>query len=133
MPPEEFDSILASVLESTPKERREWLKARLRYANELSLRQRIRELISPFGALFGAENARESFVSAIVNTRNYFTHYDYSIRNEAVTDPIELLDLYSKLEGLLQLHLLELVGFEHEHITRIVSQYPPLREKLKVE
>ena len=54
-------------------------------------------------------------------------------QNEAVTDPIELLDLYSKLEGLLQLHLLELVGFEHERIRRIVSQYPPLREKLKVE
>lgn len=132
MPTEEFDNLLASLLENTPEERREWLSARLKYANELSLRSRIKEMMAPFTDLFGTAVDCQSFVNDVVNTRNYLTHYDDSIRVQAVTTPRELLELYYKLEGLVQLRLLALIGIEHEQIRKTVMQYPPLQRKLGI-
>ena len=133
MPAEEFNSLLDSILEHTPEQQKQWIQASLKYANELSLRKRLLRMIAPFEDLFGTEDARKVLVHQIVTTRNYLTHYDYSIQNEAVTEPRELLKLYSKLEGLVQLHLLELLGFEIQHIRKIVGQYLPLKQKLNIE
>ena len=90
-------------------------------------------MISSFRDLFGTESARSTFAHQVVSTRNYLTHYDDSIRDEAVTDPQELWQLRSKLEALVQLHLLELLGIKHDHIQRMANRYPPLRQKLGME
>ena len=130
MPPSEFDNLWASLLESTPEEWKSWLNARMRYANEPSLRNRMREIVEPFSDLFDAPSAQQRFINDVVNTRNYLTHYDADIRSQAVTAPDELWRLYHKLEGLVQLQLLHLLGFEAGRIKAIVMQYPRLRRKL---
>ena len=133
MPEKEFNSLLDTILQNTPCKWRSWIQGRLKYANELSLRSRMRQMITPFNDLFGSESAHATFVNQVVCTRNYLTHYDQGIKDQAVTDPYELRKLHSKLEGLIQLHLLQLLGFEHDHIKKMATRYPPLREKLRIE
>ena len=133
MPAEDFKNLLDSILQSTPDTWRHWVQTRFEYANELSLRSRIRQMLTPFNDLFGAEPARRAFVSQVVSTRNYLTHYDQGIKNQAVTDPQVLHQLHSKLEALVQLHLLRLLGIDYEHIRNMATRYPPLRGKLGIE
>ncbi len=133
MPEEEFGSLIDSILQSTPNRWRSWVQARFKYANELSLRRRIRQMLMPFNDLFGNESAREAFVSRVVSTRNYLTHYDQDIKNQAVTEPQELRQLHSKLGALVQLHLLRLLEIDCDHIRNMATRYPPLRRKLGIE
>ena len=133
MPAKEFSSLLDSILQSAPDTWRSWVRERLKYANELSLRRRIRQMVTPFNDLFGTESAREAFVNQVVNTRNYLTHYDQGIKGQAVTEAGELLQLHSKLEALVQLHLLRLLEIDYDRIRNMATRYPPLRRKLGIE
>ena len=133
MAEEEFSSLVDVVLKGTPDTWRSWIQERLKYANELSLRSRIRQMITPFNDLFGLETEREAFISRVVGTRNYLTHYDQGIKSQAVTDAEQLLRLRSKLEALVQLHLLRLLEIDHDHIRQMATQYPPLRSKLGIK
>ena len=132
MPNDEFELIINDILGSVPDSRREWVRENLKYANEPSLRRRLSQMISPFEDLFGTKSDRNKFVNDVVNTRNYYTHYDPSIFDKAVTEPAQLIRLHLKLEGLVQLHLLYLLGLDHEHVRRIISRYEPLRHKLNI-
>ena len=133
MPEAEFTKLLDSILLSCPDQWRQWLQVRLKYANEISLRSRVRQMICPFNDLFGTESARKTFVNQVVNTRNYLTHYDQDIKNQAVNDPQELLRLHHKLEALVQLHLLKLLGIDPDRIGNLATRYPPLLRKLGLE
>ena len=133
MSEEEFNTLLNTILQSTPDKWKQLVETNLNYANELSLQRRIRQMITPFKDLFGNESARSKFTNQVVKTRNYLTHYDRRIRNEAVTEPEELLQLHSKLEALVQLHMLRLLGIEDDHVKAIATRYPPLKEKLGID
>ena len=133
MSEEEFNTLLDTILQSTPDQWKELVKTNLNYANELSLQRRLRQMITPFRDLFGNESARSKFTNQVVKTRNYLTHYDRRIRNEAVTEPEELLRLHSKLEALVQLHMLRLLGIEDGHVKTIATRYPPLQKKLGID
>ena len=130
---EELDRRVEAVLGNTPPEWRQWLRSKLDYGNELSLRARIEKMIDPFREVFGTQSARKGFVDRIVNTRNFLTHYDPKSRNRAVTNPEDLLRLYGRMEGLLQLHMLKLLGIDDERIKKIAMQYRPLKDKLTTE
>ena len=132
MSEEEFNTLLDTILQSTPDPWKDLVRSNLNYANELSLQRRIRQMIAPFKDLFGNDSARSKFTNQVVKTRNYLTHYDPRIKNEAVTEPQELLQLHSKLEALVQLHLLQLLGIEHDHIRDMATRYPPLQQKLGI-
>ena len=132
-PQEAFDKRVKAVLESAPKKWKSWLRWRLKYGNELPLRTRIEKMVDPFGELFGSDSARQGFVNRIADTRNFLTHYDPKIRNKAVTEPDALLRLYGRLEGLVQLHLLKLLGLQDDHIREIALRHRPLKDKLTTE
>ncbi len=132
MPPEEFHCLRDTILQNTPDLWKRLVDEKLKYANELSLRSRIKQMIEPFGDLFGSNADRNAFVNRVVNTRNYLTHYDNSIKDQAVTDPRKLLQLRFKLEALVQLHLLYCLGVEHDHIDALARQYSPLKSKLRI-
>lgn len=72
----EFMDRVARILADCPEGDRDWLKAKLAYANELSLRSRIKRMIEPFAKYFGDEKENKTFVSNVVAWRNYLTHYD---------------------------------------------------------
>ena len=132
MSKEEFNTLLDTILQSTPDQWKELVRMNLNYANEISLQRRIRQMIAPFSDLFGNVSARSKFTNQVATTRNYLTHYDHRSKEEAVTEPQELLQLRYKLEALVQLHLLQLLGLEDGHIRALADRYPPLQRKLGI-
>ena len=58
----EFTELHEKIVESVPAPRREWIEARLKYANEISLRKRLKDLIEPFQD-FLASAAKGSYLS----------------------------------------------------------------------
>ena len=85
--------------------------------------------------LFGNAKERKSFIRKVVDTRNYFTHYDIGLENQALSGKklgdLEKLDrLHLKLKALLQLHFLKLIGMDIKSIKSIANENYAFRNKL---
>lgn len=130
MQPMEFLAILKKLIAACPPERRNWLDLRLKYANELPLRERLLQMLAPFEQFFGSENERNSFAAKVVRTRNYLTHHDPSLK-AAIDSTSELWSLCQKLEALFQLHFLKLMGLTMDELAILVKNNVPLQMKLK--
>ena len=127
MPEDEFNNLVAKILDVVPDKKKNWIKEKLRYANELSLRKRMKQMIEPFKDLYGNAKERNSFIQKVIDTRNYFTHYDSRLENKALSGKklgdLEKLDrLHSKLKALLQLHFLKLSGMDIKFIKSIANK-----------
>jgi len=128
MPKHEFENLIKELLKACRDKWKPWLKARLNYANELSLRQRMKELFSPYIHYFGAVNVK-TLIQDIVITRNYLTHFDKSLESSA-KEGVDLWMICQKLEALFQLNLLSRLGFTAEQIFSIEKNYYHFRQKL---
>ena len=125
----EFKELIDDLIDRCPQKRKEWLKGKLRYGNEVSLRHRLKNLIEPFEDVIAEWQKPKGLIDKIVNTRNYLTHYDLSLESKAAKDE-ELWPLCLKMELLLQLHFLRLIGFSYEQIDSLLANSIPLRRKL---
>ena len=133
MSEDEFRNLIDTILNAVPDDgQRQWIDEKLKYANELSLRNRLKKMIDPFKDLFGNSKKRNSFIGKVVDTRNYLTHYDSSLENKAANGE-DLWKLYRKLEALFQLHFLQLIGMDIESIKSIIKENKDLRNKLGLE
>ena len=130
MPQEEFQTILKTLSNTCPAERRNWLGVRLKYANELPLRERLLQMLALFEQFYGNENERNAFAAKVVRTRNYLTHYDPSLK-DATDSPSTLWNLCQKLEALFQLHFLRLMGLTTDEMSILVKNNISLQMKLK--
>ena len=65
---------------------RESLKSRIRYGNEYSLRKRLGELLLTIDekTLSVLSPSKKYFTGTIVDTRNYFTHYDDELKDSSL-------------------------------------------------
>ena len=124
----EFDELVKNLIENCPPEKRVWLEGRLKFANEIILRKRIKMLIEPFKGLFGKKEERKKLINRIVDTRNYLTHYDPELESQAAKG-WDLQVLCQKVEVLFQLHFLQLMGFSEKDINSIADRQ--LRTKLQ--
>ena len=131
MPDDEFENIKKKVLGITPERRRSWMEDRMRYANELSLRKRLKRMIKPFRKFYGSESERNSFIGAVVNVRNQIVHSDTELP-ESSSDTKKTYVLCIKLQSLLQLHLLGIIGMDGENIEKIIEENDDLRSNLEL-
>ena len=132
MSEEEFKNLVDTILQTIPQDRKDWMARKLKYANELSLRKRIKQMIEPFKNLFGNQKKCRSFIDKVVDTRNYLTHYDSGLATKAASGE-GLWKLCMKLEALFQLHFLQLIEMDLESIRSIVNENYALRNKLGLE
>jgi hypothetical protein len=104
IPQEEYDAKkLKSIVDSAPPEYRTWLKEKLRYANELTLRKRLRAIVADDReAMASVVNDEASFIGKLVDTRNYMAHRTDELRLLAASG-VELHYLSVKLRVLLKL------------------------------
>ena len=130
---DEFEGIVHRIVEIVPKDRKGWIESRLTHANELSLRKRIKSLIEPWDDLYGNSQERRSFISKVVDTRNYLTHYDSKSSQSELTEGEDLWKLCMKLEALFQMHFLQLIGMDIDSIKSMVNENRTLRNKLGIE
>lgn len=131
LPPADFAVLLQTLLQATPVLQRELVESRLKYANEPSLRVRLRQLVGNFSGYFGEPKAQKAFIDQVVTTRNYFTHYNEHLAKGAAHGQA-LWELCSKLEALYQLQLMKEIGFSDAMITGIVKENWSLRAKLNL-
>ena len=124
----EFKGLIDNLIDQCPQERKEWLKGKLQYGNEVSLRHRLKSLIEPFKEIIEDQKKQKELINRIVNTRNYLTHYDQSLESEAAKGD-DLWSLCLKMELLFQLHFLKLTGFSREQIDSLLVNSLPLRWK----
>lgn len=89
-------------------------------------------MLEPFKDLFENSKRRNAFIGKVVDTRNYFTHYDSSLESKAAVGT-DLWNLSMKLEALFQLHFLRLIGIDANAIKSIVKKNKSLRYKLGLE
>lgn len=134
MSEDEFSDLKDEILNAiADKKQKRWIEEKMRYANELSLRKRMKQMIEPFKELFGnSKNKRGLFIGKIVDTRNYLTHYDRSLESK-VAGGEDLWKLRLKLEALFQLHFLRLIGIDANTIESIVNENRNLLHKLERE
>lgn len=126
----EYDSLVSALINNCPEDRKDWLQGRLQHGNEISLAARIKRIIEPFKDKFGTSSDRGRLVRAIVDTRNYFTHFDPSLKERAFTDGAKLWVLCIRLEAIIQLHFLQALGFTKDEIDSISSKGSRLQQKL---
>ena len=125
-----FEKIVNNLIKQCPEKYRKWLSEKLEYANEISLAHRIKNIIEPFKNFFGPDKKRKSLVRKIVDTRNYLTHYDESLKSKAAKGK-ELWLLYLRMEAIFQLHLLHMLGFTRKQIEAIFQNSTDLQNKIK--
>lgn len=129
-PDEKYKELAALLEELVPKEFKDWLEPRLKYGNEPSLRQRLKELFNEFNNVFGEAKKTKPRIDKIVATRNYLTHYDAPGKKQSATG-IELYKLCVVLEMLFQLHVLKLCGFTHTEIDEMGKKSESFKRKLE--
>lgn len=117
--------ILASVEDPAEKK---WLKEKLAWSNEPTLRQRLERMQEVAGDE-SARVLREQFAKAAADTRNYLTHYDERLKDKAAEgEDLYLLGL--EVIALLDLCLLRDLGFDGAMALRLSAQTSVFRNLL---
>ena len=127
----EFDSLVVNIIKKCPVEQQKWLQGRLKHGNEISFSKRLQLIIESFKEKFGNRDDRKRLIRKIVDTRNYFTHYDEDLKDKAATKGDELWSICEIMEVIFQLHFLKVIGFNDKEIDNVIENNHPLKEKLK--
>ncbi len=122
LPDIEHQERLKSVLDSCPQQHKEWLKQKLPFSNDYSLKMRMRDLLKDRSTLFElSESDIESIAKRIAKIRNSFTHYSGNDKPHFASD-LDLYIYYTLLKWTMVACLLDEVGIEpakaHELIGR---------------
>lgn len=126
-PSAEHEARITRILTRLDPKDKKWLKGRLKYSYEISLAERIKELLQPFGNLFGESDLQVSFVTRVADTRNYLTHYDPALRSRAV-EPSRLLPYLYRLQALFILNSLVELGFSASAARKIIEEHDKLSQ-----
>lgn len=86
-------------------------------------------MFNPFESVFGSEKNRRSIINDVVATRNYLTHFDSKLENDARSGA-ELWRLCNKLEVLFEVQLLQRLGFTGEEIRSLAENSEHIKRKL---
>lgn len=124
LPEDEHERRLEETISAVPNVHKDWLRGKLTYSNEPSLRKRLKEIMrrdpEVMKPIFGkSKKERGAFVGKVVDTRNYLTHYDESKKDEAAVGR-KLYELTEKLKSVLEACLLREVGFEGDSLKEIL-------------
>ena len=130
MPNSDFESLRQTLKAQCPDEHRKWLSEKLKYGNELSLGQRLQKIIAPLKEFMGDKSQRAKLIRSIVDTRNYLTHYDESLKSRGASGD-KLIHLYLKMEAIFQLRILQELGFTQTEIKSVLDKSYRLRKKLE--
>lgn len=112
---------LKEIYDCVPKKHLDWLKDKLNFSHELSLKERIEQLAYTYiKAINPLIKNQEAFATKIKNTRNYYTHYNQSLKNK-IAQGEELFRLTQILSFLLQSCLLSELGCTPERCADLLS------------
>lgn len=127
---QDFIAIQKEVTDNASEKYKAWVSQKFQYGNEPTLRKRIKEILDEFKSLFDEFSIYDSkFTSDIVDTRNYFTHYDVSLKDKALKDQ-DLFKATQKLRALLEVCFMKQLGMSNNDMKKIVKR--SLQNKLLI-
>lgn len=125
LPEEEHQKRIKEITDSVPTFWRQWLTEKLKYSNEVSLRARLTDICETFidvaNSIIGDKKGVKHFISTVIDTRNYLTHYDPELKQKAA-DPITLFDITERLKILVECCLLRELGFSEKWIVERIKE-----------
>lgn len=122
LPKERHKERLTSILNAAPLEHKKWLKEKLAYRNEPSLRSRIKYLCDMFSTTVKTliPDTRY-FINKVVDTRNYMTHYDLNLKDKRAEGK-ELFIITEKLRIMIEMCLMKEIGFNLDEISNLICK-----------
>ncbi|WP_338592047.1 HEPN domain-containing protein [Paenibacillus sp. Y5S-9] len=123
-PKEDHRKRLDSIYETlNGNEHLEWLKSKLHFSNEISLKKRIHQLLTGFPLIEEyLGEGKDIFVKKVVNTRNFYTHYDINSEKKALKR-MDLHNVTQELKILTLACLLHEIGFDEETVNTQIIKY----------
>lgn len=129
----EFEAVTKALKEAmpsdTPKKLREKINGMLLFANEPSLRQRLKQSVGELKEDFGDSplGVSKKMVEDIVNTRNYLTHYPPDLAGRTLTGA-DLYHATRRMVALLLVLLMARIGVPMSRIRASLSRHHEFRE-----
>jgi len=122
LPKGEHEKRISRIIDNALEEDKEWLKQKLSFSNEPSLKERLIDLRQETSEIiFPLITDEDSFIKQVRDTRNYLTHYDKSLWKKAVKGE-DLYWLTYTLEVLLQTCFLKELGFSPEQCVSLFKR-----------
>lgn len=119
-------TLLAAIPKDQPEELHEAIKNALAFGNGRSLKRSIKKTLEPLSdelcKLFCTD--RDKFITGVVNTRNYFTHYSPT---KKLLQGVELHWAMHKLSLMIRILLLLKSGISQDVMETCVRQHGKLR------
>jgi len=118
--------VVDGIPEDCSDDLRKAIKDRLNYAYELSLRQRLAEMLGGHRIerhILALRDVKE-WIDTVVKTRNYLTHFDDGGEEFVSGLYRQLPVLTDQLRGLLHIRLIRDLGFDDEGLRQLIVQHP---------
>ncbi len=126
MPRPDFTAKVAGILEAHDALTQDWLREKLRHANQASFRKRVEELVATLPPVLRLEIPdADAFGRLVGFTRNYYTHWDQRLEDKAAKDE-ELFRLTFSLKLIVEALLLIEIGFDADEVELILTRHPRL-------
>lgn len=132
----DYEKMCEILNKNCPEEYKEWLAPRLKYGNELSFKSRLDEFMeeavnvikyqsdySSNTGLISLNKKISKLINDIVRYRNYYTHYDISIKKTNRERAFKLITLTSLLEVVLLIQILGYIGLNKNTLDSLFSQH----------
>jgi len=120
-PEKQHKKKIEEILNAVPHKHKDWLKDKLAYSNEPTLRKRLKDILKKFADVSNKFiSDKKSFVEKVVTTRNYLTHYDETLKKQSAEGE-ELYHFTQNIKILLEICLLEELGFTSDNIKNLIS------------
>lgn len=119
---EDFEIIVNKIESALSTKEQKLFLEKLKYINHLSLRSRLKSLFDEFSYVFEQFGTnRNSFINSIVDTRNYYVHFDQGLKNKIITS--QDLNYYNLLlKMLLDISILSDIGIAKEDNIRLIKK-----------
>ena len=139
----DYETMCDELRACCPKEYLTWLEPRLKYGNEISFKARLTDLLDDTRNILNnhsydyhsikfdfSDKKFGKFVSDIVRYRNYYTHYDPSMKKTNIDRAKKLIALSSLLEVILLIQVLKFIGLTDKHFCIMLSKWQNKMGKL---
>jgi len=118
----DYNKRMKSIIDSAPKEHKEWLSNTLSNANYKTLRDFLSALIEDTQPLLSnLIPDPTNFISWVIDTRNYLTHLDTTGKKKIARED-DLECLIHSLIWVLRLHFLFEIGFDSDQCSELLYE-----------
>lgn len=118
---EDHKKRIENILNSVNEKYKGWLKSKLSYSNEPSLRKRLNDLINEDckQLLNLNSKSKKSLINKLCEIRNYYTHYDISLKYK-VPNYNDISSLSYKMMALLEYYFFIQLGLSNENSKELI-------------